>query len=81
MTDDTYKVTAGELRLFVEQIERQQYDMDDIKEFMKETYAELKSAGYDPKVIRKLVALRKRDKDDVAEEDAIMSLYMEALGV
>ena len=81
MTDQTYKVTAGELRQFVERLERLDTEKADIAEQSKEVLAELKGQGYDPKVIRKLIAIRKRDKDEVAEEDAIMSMYMEALGV
>ena len=81
MTDETYKATGGELRQFVDHLELLEAYKADIAEQSKEVMAELKGRGYDAKVIRKLIAIRKRDKDEVAEEDAIMSMYMEALGV
>ena len=50
-------------------------------ERQKELMAEAKARGYDTKVMRKIVALRKRDKDDVAEEEAILEMYKSALGM
>jgi len=78
---DTYKVTANELRQFVERIERLDQEKKDIAEQQKEVFAELKGRGYDVKVVRTLVRLRKRDKDDVAEEEAVLEMYKEALGM
>lgn len=80
-TTDSYKVTAGELRQFVERLERLDQEKADIAEQSKEVMAEAKGRGYDTKVVRKLVALRKRDKDDIAEEQAVMEMYKEALGM
>ena len=48
---------------------------------MKEVMAEAKGRGYDTKVLRKIVAMRKRDKDDLAEEEAVLEMYMAALGM
>ncbi|NRB35584.1 MAG: DUF2312 domain-containing protein [Rhodobacteraceae bacterium] len=79
--DATYKVTAGELRQFIERFERLDQEKKDIADQQKEVMAEAKSRGYDTKVIRKLVALRKRDKDDIAEEEAVLEMYKEALGM
>ncbi|NIZ59901.1 hypothetical protein DL239_02800 [Sedimentitalea sp. CY04] len=78
---DSYRVTAGELRQFVERLERLDSEKKDLAEQMKEVMAEAKGRGYDTKVIRKLVALRKRDKDDIAEEEAVLEMYKEALGM
>jgi len=78
---DSYRVTAGELRQFVERLERLDAEKKDLAEQMKEVLAEAKGRGYDTKVIRKLVALRKRDKDDIAEEEAVLEMYKEALGM
>ena len=78
---DSYRVTAGELRQFVERLERLDAEKKDLAEQMKEVMAEAKGRGYDTKVIRKLVALRKRDKDDIAEEEAVLEMYKEALGM
>ena len=78
---DSYRVTAGELRQFVERLERLDTEKKDLADQMKEVMAEAKGRGYDTKVIRKLVALRKRDKDDIAEEEAVLEMYKEALGM
>lgn len=78
---DSYKVTAGELRQFIERIERLEQEKKDIAEQVKEVFAECKGRGYDVKVIRKVLALRKRDKDDIAEEEAVLEMYKEALGM
>ena len=53
----------------------------DIAEQVKEVYAEAKGRGYDTKVMRKVIALRKREPDDIAEEEAILEMYKEALGM
>lgn len=80
-TDTTYRVTADELRQFIERVERLEAEKQDIAEQQKEVMAEAKSRGYDTKVMRKVIALRKRDKDDIAEEEAILEMYKEALGM
>lgn len=79
--DNAYAVTAGELRQFVEQIEAQNARKADIAEEQKETFAEAKARGYDTKVMRKLIALRKRQPDEVAEEEAVLEMYKAALGM
>ncbi|GIT85576.1 DUF2312 domain-containing protein [Roseobacter sp. OBYS 0001] len=77
----TYKVTAGELRQFIERIERLESEKKDIAEQIREVYAETKSRGYDTKCLRQIVNMRKRDKDDIAEEEAVLEMYKEALGM
>ena len=79
--DATYRVTANELRQFVERIERLDAEKKDLAEQQKEVMAEAKARGYDTKVLRKVIALRKRDADDIAEEEAVMEMYKEALGM
>ena len=81
MTDQTYTATAAELRAFVEQYERLEADKADIADQMKEVMAEAKGRGYDTKALRKLIALRKRTPDDIAEEEAVLEMYREALGM
>lgn len=80
-TDATYRVTANELRQFIERIERLETERKDLAEQQKEVMAEAKGRGYDTKVLRKIIALRKRDKDDIAEEEAVLEMYKEALGM
>lgn len=79
--DKAYRVTAGELRQFIERFERLEVEKKYIADQQKEVMSEAKSRGYDTKVMRKIVALRKRDKDDIAEEEAVLEMYKEALGM
>ena len=76
-----YKVTADELRQFVERLEHLEIEKKDIADQQKEVMAEAKSRGYDTRIMRKIVSLRKRDLEDVAEEEAILSMYKTALGM
>ena len=78
---DNYAVTADELRQFIERDEQLAAEKKDIAEQEKELFAEAKGRGYDTKVMRKIIALRKRSADEVAEEDAILELYKNALGM
>lgn len=78
---DSYRVTADELRQFIERYERLETEKKDLADQQKEVMAEAKGRGYDTKVMRKIVALRKRDKDDIAEEEAVLDMYKEALGM
>lgn len=79
--DQAYTVAADELRQFIEQIEQLDAEAKDIAERKKEAMAEAKARGYDTKVMKKVVALRKRDKDDIAEEEAVLEMYKQALGM
>ena len=79
--DDSYNVTAEELRQFVERFERLEEEKKEIADQQKEVMAEAKGRGYDTKVMRKVIALRKRDRDDVAEEEAVLEMYKTALGM
>lgn len=81
VSDESYRVTADELRQFIERFERLDAEKKDIAEQQKEVMAEAKARGYDTKVMRKVLALRKRDKDDIAEEEAVLDMYLEALGM
>ncbi len=78
---ETYRVAADELRQFIERYERLEAEKKDIAEQQKEVMAEAKGRGYDTKVMRKVIALRKRDKDDIAEEEAVLEMYKAALGM
>jgi uncharacterized protein (UPF0335 family) len=81
LVDAASSVAADELRSFIERIERLDAEKKDIADQQKEVMAEAKGRGYDVKAIRKIVSLRKRDKDDLAEEEAILDTYMAALGM
>ncbi|WBU63229.1 DUF2312 domain-containing protein [Paracoccus aerodenitrificans] len=79
--DQSYNVAADELRQFIEQYEQLEAEKKDVTERQKEIMAEAKARGYDTKVMKKVIALRKRDRDDVAEEEAILDMYKAALGM
>lgn len=81
VTDQAYRVTAAELRQFVERFERLDQDKKAIAEQQKEVMAECKGRGYDTRAVKKLIAMRKRDADDLAEEQAVLSMYAECLGM
>lgn len=77
----TYRVAADELRSFIERIERLDAEKKDIADQQKEVMAEAKSRGYDTKIMRKLVTMRKKDPQEISEEEAVLELYREALGM
>lgn len=72
-------VTADELRQFIERAEQLASEKKDIAEQEKELFGEAKGRGFDTKVMKKVIALRKRKADDIAEEDAILDMYKSAL--
>lgn len=78
MSDDP--VEGGQLRSIVERIERLEEEKKTIADDIREVYAEAKGNGYDVKIIRKVIAIRKRDANERAEEEAILDLYLQALG-
>ena len=79
--DQAYGIASGELRQFIEQFEQLEAEKKDITEQQKEVMAEAKGRGYDTKILRKVVALRKRKPDEIAEEEAVLELYKAALGM
>ena len=81
MTDQTYRVAAGELRAFVERFERLEAEKQEIADHQKEVMAEAKARGYDTKVLRKVFAFRRQDPADRQEEEAVFDMYREALGL
>jgi uncharacterized protein (UPF0335 family) len=80
-SEGSYRVAAGELRAFVERYERLEADKKDIADQQKEVMAEAKGRGYDVKVLRKIMALRKREPAEISEEEAVLEIYKEALGM
>jgi len=80
-TVDTYGVAAGELRQFIETYEQLEAEKKDIADRQKEVMAEAKARGYDTRVMRKVIALRKRSPDEIAEEEAVLEMYKAALGM
>lgn len=78
---NTYRVAADELRQIIERIERIEADEAELRADKKEFYTEAKGRGYDVKTLRRIIRDRKRDNDAIAEEEAVLEMYREALGM
>jgi uncharacterized protein (UPF0335 family) len=76
----TNSVDAGHLRAFLERIERLEEEKRAIADDIKEVYAEAKGTGYDVKIMRKIVSIRRMDADKRREEEEILDIYLAALG-
>lgn len=77
----TANVSADQLRLFIERIEALEEEKSGIADDIKDVYAEAKSNGFDTKTMRTIVRLRRMDKNDRAEMEALLDTYKEALGL
>jgi uncharacterized protein (UPF0335 family) len=75
------EIAKDQLRSIIERIERLEEEKRALSEDIKEVYAEAKGNGFDTKVLRKVVALRRQDRDERVEQEAIMELYLNALGM
>jgi uncharacterized protein (UPF0335 family) len=73
---------AGErLKSFIERIERLEEEKRALAEDIKEVYAEAKGTGFDTKIMRQLIRIRKRDQDELDEEETLLDVYKRALGM
>ncbi len=78
---DAFNVTADELRQFIERYEQLEAEKKDVMEQQKELMAEAKGRGYDTAIMKQVIALRKREPDEVAENEAVLDMYKAALGM
>jgi len=81
ITETSQTVAAGQLRAFIERIERLEEEKKAIADDIKEVYAEMKGTGFDTKAVRAIIRLRKQDQAERQEAEAILDLYMAALGM
>jgi uncharacterized protein (UPF0335 family) len=81
ITDTSQTVAAGQLRAFIERIERLEEEKKTIADDIKEVYGEAKGTGFDTKAVRTIIRLRKKDQAELQEEEAIIDLYKAALGM
>lgn len=81
MTESINKDTAEKLRKYIEGIEGYEDNKKEIAESIKEIYDEAKASGFDVKIIRKIISIRKKDKDKLDEENFLIETYMDALGM
>ncbi len=78
---DVGGVAADQLRQIIDRIERLEEEKKALAEDIKDVYAEAKGNGFDTKVIRKIISLRKKDQNERDEEEALLDIYMRALGM
>ena len=77
----SYGIAAGELKAVIERIERLEEEKRDISEQIKDVFAEAKGNGYDIKILRKVISLRRKKPSERQEEEALLDLYLTALGM
>lgn len=78
---DVGGVSGEHLKSFVDRIERLEEEIKAINEDKKDIYAECKGMGFDTKVLKRVIALRRRDQAEIDEEETILDLYLRALGM
>ena len=78
---DQYQITAEQLRSYIERYERLEAEKQDIADQQKEVLAEAKGCGYDTAIMREIIKLRKMDPNERAKKEAILQVYLEALGL
>ena len=81
ITETSQTVAAGQLRAFIERVERLEEEKKTISDDIKEVFAEMKGTGFDTKAVRAIVRLRKQDQAERQEAEAILDLYKAALGM
>jgi len=78
---DQYKIAAEQLRSYIERYERLEAEKQDIADQQKDVLAEAKGCGYDIAILREIIKLRKMDPNERAEKEAILQIYLDALGL
>lgn len=81
ITSEAQTIAVGQLRAFIERIERLEAEKSEIADDIKGVYAELKGSGFDAKTVRAIIRLRKKEDYERQEEQAMLQLYMDALGM
>ncbi|AQX28478.1 MULTISPECIES: DUF2312 domain-containing protein [unclassified Bartonella] len=79
--DTTQAISVNQLRSFIERIERLEEEKKTISDDIKDVYTELKSSGFDSKAVRSIIRLRKKEDHKRIEEEAVIQLYKNALGM
>jgi len=78
---DAHGVVRDQLRSFIERIERLEEEKKTIADDIKDVYGEAKGTGFDTKILKKVISIRKQDKDERLEQEAILETYLLALGM
>ena len=74
-------ISGNQLRLFIEKVERLEEEKNDLMENLREVFAEAKSVGFDVKIMKQIIKLRKMKKEDVVEQEELLDIYKAALGM
>jgi uncharacterized protein (UPF0335 family) len=78
---DVGGIAADQLRLYVDRIERLEEEKKALAEDIKEVYGQAKSEGFDVKIMRRIISIRRRDRAELDEEETLIEVYMRALGM
>lgn len=78
---DVAGIAGDRLKSFIERIERLEEEKRALAEDIKEVFAEAKGTGFDTKIMRQIIKIRKMDKDDLDEQETLLDVYMRALGM
>lgn len=81
MAGEGHNSADERLRLLIERVERLEEEKKGIADDIKDVYAEAKAVGYDAKIMRKIVRLRRMKKEDIQEQAAVLETYCNALGI
>lgn len=81
VSDSMSQASAGQLKSIIERIERLEEEKKALSEDIRDVFAEAKANGFDPKILRKIVSIRKQDLSERQEQDALLETYMAALGM
>lgn len=81
MSNDVGGLAAAELKSIIERVERLEAEKSGLSEDIKEVFTESKSKGFDNKIVKQIIRLRKMDKADRQEQEALLELYKEAVGL
>ena len=78
---DNHGIVREHLRAFIERIERLEEEKKELSQDIRDVFSEAKSFGLDVKILRKVIAIRKQDTDERAEQEAVLDSYLQALGM
>ncbi|UZE38272.1 DUF2312 domain-containing protein [Wolbachia endosymbiont of Drosophila pseudotakahashii] len=79
--EDTVKITAEELKGYIERIEKLEQEKRDVQDHIRDVYAKAADEGWDIKVMKQIIRLRKMDDDDREEQEVLLDTYKRALGM
>jgi uncharacterized protein (UPF0335 family) len=79
--DNISGISGNQLRLFIEKIEKLESEKADLMENIKEVFAESKSSGFDPKIMKEIIKIRKMKNEDRIEQEELLDIYKAAIGM